>query len=300
MTKSIDVSDNMPGSYEIVFGGDEHCFVEGFAWSLAEATKGYIKSKKHCYWTSHGDQIDFMNPQDKRYKLPYLKNQDGDIRDKPTFQRAQDQWEGFITYFNEIGDKCLEVGLGNHECRPGIVNVVNVAEVIADAFGCDWGTPMTHMNFGQFRAFLWHPFKFNMNLKAGDPAQRYTNECMRIKRAMRFKPGSPESEVSVMSHVHKIRINPPQCGHQVLLSRGKNKKLKGFHPTPQKIHDPVTKQWYYHEDHRWFASTGALFGQYVDNDYTYPETMDYDPVDLGWIKAVVKNDKFMGLEEVIL
>ena len=295
MTKYIDVSDNLPESYKIVFGGDTHCFVSGFAWDHAEKMKQYIK-KKNVYWTCHGDLIDAMLPQDKRFRFP-LGSESEDSRGRPKFARASDQRDAFLEYFDPIADKCLEVGIGNHEDR--IINVCDIAGDVAKAWNIQVGMPMTVLKFGVFKAFLWHPFRLGMNLSAGDPQQRYTNECMRIRRAMRFKPGSIDCEVSIMSHIHKIRISPPQCRNQIMLGAEEG-KFSAFSPEMVKVKDPKTGREYYPEDYRWFASTGALYGYYVDGDYTYAETMNYDPNEIGWIEAEVKKGEFKYLRKVCI
>jgi hypothetical protein len=235
-----------------------------------------------------------MSPQDSRFKFS-LGEKGEDYRGRPLFNRASDQKKGFLDFFDSIGDKCLEVGIGNHEHR--IMNMMNVAEDIAEKWNTRWGTPITIMDFGVFKAFLWHPFKFTMNLNAGDPQQRYTNECMRIRRAMRYKPGASDCLVNVMSHIHKKRISPPMCRKQLYLGSDQG-GFQAFNPKESMMFDPGTGRSYYPEDYRYFASTGALYGEYVDGDYTYAETMNYDPTDLGWIEAVVRNGKFVTLQEV--
>ena len=292
MTKQLKV--DMPGSYKLVFGGDTHAFVEGFAWDHAKKYIQYIKKDKNTFWTCHGDVIDYMSPQDKRFKFRMGISQGTDTRTLPLADRASDQLDQFLSFFSPIGDKCVEVGLGNHEDR--IINIMNPAKIISEKWNCQWGTPMTVLTLPQFKAFLWHPFHFVINMQAGDPQQRYTNECMRIRRGMRYKPGSADCEVSIMNHIHKIRISPPICRSQLLLS-AEGGKFKSFHPEMTKVKDPKTGKQYYPEEYRWFASTGAMYGYYVDNDYTYAETRNYDPTDLGWIEAEVKNDKFVTLRE---
>ena len=298
--KHNDVSDKLPSNCRIVVGGDEHFRVPGFADGTAEAEKRYIRAHKHTYWLSLGDQIDFMNPQDKRFRLRLQRKKGVDPKDpwqsRPLFDRAQDQWEGFLDYFDSIGDKCLSVSIGNHEDR--IMNMVNVAALIAKKWNCDWATPMSILKLPGFSMWLWHPFRFSMNLSAGDPQQRLANECMRIRRAMRYKPGSPQCQISVMAHIHKIRISGPQISNilHVVDKKGTD-ELGTLYPTPQPSIDPKTGQEYWHEDHKWFCSTGALFGSAVEDDYTYQETHNYDPTELGWLVVHIKNDKLVDVTQ---
>lgn len=292
MTSYIDVSDNMPESYRIVFGGDTHCFAQGFAWSHAERTVQHIRNHGK-YWTCHGDLIDCMLPQDKRFR--FSNPASSTEHDLGKYERAYDQVQGFLDFFDPIADKCIEVGIGNHEDR--IMNVLPVAEMVSKAWNNAWGAPITIIDLGVFKAFLWHPFRFTMNLSAGDPQQRYTNECMRIRRAMRYKPGAQDCLVNVMSHIHKIRISKPMCTSQLYLGSDRG-EFESFKPDTNVMTDPRTGREYYHEDYRWFASTGAMYGYYVDGDYTYAETRHYDPTDLGWVEAEVLNGKFVGLREL--
>lgn len=293
---TLDIKDKLPGSYTHVFAGDVHGFVRGYPWKKLEDFIKTVKSNKNCFFSLGGDDIDCMSPQDNRYKIGQYEGY---------YERADVQANKLVELLSPISDRMLWKLYGNHEGRQ-FMNIMDFAKYICVMLGCDvYGTMNDHakgsqfaakVDFGAFKVMDWHGAGV-VNSKSGDEMQRYSNDCISIKRKLRDLP-IDDCDVAVMHHVHKTRISPP-TGPKRLRGVTIRHRLKGVYIPPTRIPTPEGG-YYMHEEDRWYCSSGALQPGYVDGFSTYAEVKGYKFTEMSWVKAIVKNDKFIGLEEIIL
>jgi UDP-2,3-diacylglucosamine pyrophosphatase LpxH len=283
---NIDLQDNMPGSYEFVFAGDDHHCVRGYSHKALAGFIHRVKAKKNTFVGIGGDNIDCMNPLDPRYEVDMYKT---------LHARASSQRDEFIQSYTPLKGRILYIMDGNHEER--IHNVFEVSKDIAKAFEVPYAGRLAKLHFPTWKALHWHP-ECTVYSAAKDATQRYINECLSIKTKLMNVGGASDCDGLVMGHIHKVRILPPSCLRELITP---SKGMKLIHKYPQPIRKQLDGDTYYYDPNdQWFASSGSLMTSYVEGYTSYAEKRGYHPTDLGFVAAVVKNDKFQGLKEMLL
>ena len=123
------------------------------------------------------------------------------------------------------------------------------------------------------------------------------NNGERVKRVLSKLGGVDDCEVAVMHHIHNIYIVPP-TSTETLRTINVKGRLKAVYPK-EPVRKYITKDsYYYDDDDRWYASSGAFMSSYVEGFSTYAERRGYRPSDMGYVKTIVRKGKVEKVEEV--
>jgi hypothetical protein len=286
--KHIDLTDKMPGNFDLYFGGDIHIGNSALEEILIKKLIKKVKRHKNGYYSSGGDQLECISVDDKRFSLDTHAGKAA---------RIDAQRDYFIELFSPIADKFLWILEGNHERK--YKNIFNVTNDIANALDCESANGvLAKILFPNFRVMDWHG---NGTIRSGalDARQREINEGFAIKKKLMRLPGN-DCELSVMHHIHRMRIVPPSNALNIISDPRVN-ELKAIYQEPAKIYVNGDKKLYrLSEDDRWFCSTGSVLRGYVEGECTYVEEVGYEATELGYIKMTVKNDKIYKIEKCIL
>jgi len=290
----------MPGSYEHYFLGDFHFFVIGHPTNKVKRLIRKICSKKNATVSIGGDVIDGMQLQDPRFKLGQYSGK---------FERAEAQVHEAVKVLEPLTGRVKWVLHGNHELR--VWNIMDVAKKIARQLQCTcYEEDLTYndkvhsvmqikADFGSCRVLNGH-WEWYVNSWANDDYICYENERRSLKKRLCKVGGVDDCEVAVAHHIHKIHAIPPSSP-QFMKTVSKHERLKAVYPTPtKKWIDQKRGLYYYDRDDRWYGSSGGFMPSYVEGFSTYAERKGYKPTEMGCVKMVVKNDKLVGLEGVIM
>jgi len=288
MKHILKFQEMMPSNFELILGGDQH--IGNSAVDLVELKKinRHIKKKKHCYFSSGGDQAEAISVTDKRFNLSVHAGREG------RFARLNAQRDFFVELYEEIGDKFLYILGGNHELC--FKNIFDITEDIAKMLDCIHvpGT-LAKVFFPGFRLLDWHGYG-SVTSYARDQATRENNEAFSVMKKLVRLPGA-DCDVSIMHHIHKMRIKAPN--RALNIPSDKNGKLVQCYTEPTRIWIDKKKGIYrLPEEDRWFASSGSLLRGYIENESTYVEERGYEPSELGFIKIVVKKDRPVLVEKL--
>lgn len=290
----LDEKDNVAGSHEHYYLGDFHSFVAGYPIRTLKEQLRMISTKKNATFSLGGDNTDSMNPLDPRWKIEQYD---------PGMQKSDQQIDALLELLDPIADRCLWVLAGNHEQR--VWNITDIAKRLAEGLGCNCydgykcSNISAKVDFGSYKVLDGH-WEWYISSAANDDQVAWENERRALKKKCRNVGGVHDCEAVVEHHIHKIHmVGPSSKNFMKLISY--NGKLKSLYPHVEKIWiDKKKGQYYYHQDDRWYGSSGGFMPGYVEGISTYVEKKGYKPTEMGCVKAVVKNNKFRGLEEVKL
>jgi len=283
--KLFNFSESLPGNFETIHWGDWHWENVDCYRPIINRCIKYVQSGKNIFLTLGGDQNETIGPKDPRYSVAKHGSK------KKVIQAGINE---LVELLLPIADRILWVMPGNHEWKK--MNDIDMVLEICEKLGIAdrASTYLTKADMGSFKIMDWHG-DGNCNSRAGDLATRMKNEEQWVKKQMRHM--AADCEVQLMHHIHKIRLLPPTS---MLNMVDNGKDLKGCYDFPTRIPLGVTSRskalYYIHEDHRWYASSGAALQTYSIGESGYGERRGYPPCEHGAVRTVVKNDKFLGVE----
>jgi len=141
----------------------------------------------------------------------------------------------------------------------------------------------------QFKGYFTHGKK-PIGSVAEDPITQLANMHRQLKRLLYKKAG--DALLMGRAHTHKLLVAAPQP--LLYMTTTKDGKLK------QRYTQPLSAD-YIGPELRFYASTGSfLKGQGEGDLVSYVEAADYDPVELGFIVAEVRDRKLQNVRKVVL
>ena len=283
------------------FLGDFHFLVRGYPFKTFNKMVKLIQADKNATWSIGGDTTDCMNQQDTRYNLgQYVGGS----------EKVDAQIDVAIKLLTPIKDKLLWVLAGNHEYR--VWNITDVAKRVARGLGCDCYEPglvpdssvssvmSMKVNMGAYTVLNGH-WEWYVNSMANDDYIAWENERRSLKKRMCKVGGVDDCEVVVCHHIHKVHCIPPSTPEFMKTVSDKSGKLKAVYAKPTKIWINENQGlYYYNRDDRWYGSSGGFMPSYIDGFSTYAERKGYKPTEMGCVMGVIRNGKFLGLEEIKL
>jgi hypothetical protein len=260
-----------------------------------------IEDDPDATWSLGGDTTDSMNSQDDRYKMGQYEGH---------AERTDAQIDIAVKFLEPIKDKLLWVLMGNHEYR--VWNTTDVAKRLARRLGCDCYEDLDNpdpnissvmqmkVNMGAYTVLDGH-WEWYVNSMANDDYIAWENERRSLKKRMCKVGGVDDCDAVVCHHIHKVHAIPPTTEKFMKTVTDKDGKLRAVYAKPTKIWINEKKGlFYYTRDDRWYGSSGGFMPSYVEGFSTYAERKGYKPTEMGCVKGIVRNGKFLGLEEVKL
>jgi len=277
------LTQTMPDDFDLVILGDDH---EG---ARAQYTKGldkvikWIGAKPNRFFVQMGDEIEarcidhpYYDPKTSKMATPLEQ-----------IQVVEDR-------YGPIADRCVAWLYGNHPAS--LSRFGNLTEMLCGNLGIPYGTTTAIVQFNDskgkqiFKGFFWHPFRLVVNSSAQDYEHQLNQMRLKIKRAMREK--ASDCLLMVCGHIHKLLLVPPA---EKLIMRSGADGLKQAY-----LKQGDGRADYIEPDRRWYGSSGSFLKTYLEGADTYSEKAGYNPVEIGYLVAHVKDREFVGMDRVVI
>ena len=160
-------------------------------------------------------------------------------------------------------------------------------------------TYTNHKGEVMFKHFATHG-NGTINCQAGDIEQVLANQRVSLKRKLKNKFG--DTLLNSMGHTHKLIVCPPLGGNRdksTLFLKGTDKGISQRYTRVEKTDN------YIHPDFKWYVNTGSFYQLYVDMPdgeevSGYAEVANYDPIELGFAVAMVRDGKLTGIQKEVV
>jgi hypothetical protein len=279
----------VPKNWRLYVLGDLHAGTSLFHESAFKKVIASIRRDKDARVVLMGDLIEAIAVDDKRFQY--------NTHD-PSLPTPQMQWEYIGDLLRPIADRIAAVLAGNHEYK--LKKYADITQMICSRAGIPEknGTFSCKVHFinqdtgePQFKGFFIHGRRA-ISTSADDPIRQDANLQLTLKRILKNKAG--DCYLMARGHSHKLIVSPP------------NKSLY-LTDDGEDIHQNYTKSSnvagdeYIHPDHRFYVCSGSYYRLYgKDGISGYAEQAEYDPVELGYVKLFVRNNKIVKAEKVII
>lgn len=279
------ITRKLPKDHNLFLFGDDH---EGSllrhddGWNqLCDMMHSEYDGCSHNYGIHHGDPIEAIMVDDKRYDLVTVK--------EPIPMR---QVEAAKENLKSIKGKVLAMCEGNHPLK--LWRFGDLTRAICEPLGIEYGTWMFKMvvqdlkGNTMYKSLHTHGRK-SITSTADDPQRRLTNAELILKRHLKFKAG--DVSLSCKGHVHKLIVCEPQP--ELYITDDGRKTRQAYTELDQTAP-------YIHPDMQWYVATGSFLKTYGDGISGYAEIAEYDPVELGFAVARVRDRRIVGVDKVYL
>lgn len=277
---------NLPDNHNIFLFGDLHigtvlCHRLGIK-KMIDMMRSSYHSCSNNYGICMGDMIEAIMIDDKRYDL-------STTADPFPLQQVEDA----VRTLTPIASKLLAVLKGNHEHK--LWKFGDLAASVAGQLGTPYGTYTAKLTICNrkgkylYKIFITHGRK-SITSTADDPKRRFTNMELILKRHLKFK--AADCVIMAKAHTHKLLVCEPE---QELYLVDDTKEIK------QKYISSSQNAPYIHPDHRYYVNTGSFLKLYgPDGVSGYAEIAEYDPLEMGFVIAIVRDGVLQGIEKVVL
>ena len=157
-----------------------------------------------------------------------------------------------------------------------------------------YGTWSAHITYSDpdgnemFRHFATHG-RNGISSTLTDPARRRSALENRLRTVLRNKFG--DCALMTRGHTHKIISAEPV--RDLYLYQDNSFGIEQGYKKSEGLYIPPSL--------RWYASTGSFFRLYGhDGTTSYAEEADYDPIEIGFCIARVRDGRLVGIDEVII
>jgi len=282
------LSKIFPPNYNIFLIGDTH---EGTILQAKDALQQTINMVlepydgiKNNYVIHHGDEIEAFTVDHKFYNI-----------ETSTEPIPLQQARAVIEDFKPIRKNILAWLLGNHSWYLNKFGNIT-RDVICKELGCAYATYSCKYSFlNKQRKIMWKLFathgRKGINSTADDPSRREANMKLMLKRHLQHK--AADVLISSKGHSHKLLVLEP-TKDLYLYDDGVRLKKDYTKPVTHSEHS-------YIPDHlRWYVSTGSFLKTYELGVSSYAEMAEYDPVEIGFAVAKIRDHSVVGVDKIIL
>lgn len=272
----------MPDDFNLYLFGDTH---EGTVAHYRDGFKAMAQTiidDPMGYGVDHGDMIEAITIDDKRYDPDTCSD------------RVLSQISTAIEARREMAEagKLLAILNGNHELKLWRFGEISehVAKVLQVPYLGYTGVLSYFDKSGglMFKHYATHGRK-GIGSAADDPVRRDANMKISLKRILGGKAG--DCALMSMGHTHRLMVVQPH--HALYLTSDGDRVKQNYYRTEQAAH-------FIHPDHRWYVNTGSFYRTQVVGADTYSEIAQYDPLELGYAKVSVRDGLIRDVERVLL
>lgn len=240
---------------------------------------------QHNYVVDHGDIIEAITIDDPRY--------DGMTISEHSMLK---QMESAYKHRLPIKSNIITILDGNHPRKLWRFGDITqeVCRQLDVPFGT-WSARITYSDFyGNvlFKHFCTHGVGQALNSIADDPVRREANLKLALKKKLKFKAG--DTALMSMGHTHKLLV----CGPTKELFLNDSKGVIADDYTDASM---FMSTGFIPPDLRWYVNTGSYYRLYGDDATSgYAEMAGYDPIELGFAVAKIRNGRIMEIEKVLI
>lgn len=275
------LSHRLPRDHDLVLFGDDH---EGNLLRYdkgVEELKNFILSEPNRYAIHMGDEMDAFYLDDPRYSVETVKS-------APIIQQ-----QNVLETFKPIVSRLLGIMMGNHTYKllPKIGNVTqDTCKRLGVPYGGYWCKFEIHDKRGKplYKVFAEHGAK-SISSAADDPIRRRANMELTLKRHLFQKAG--DCILLAKGHCHKLLVADPRPALYMTTDGG---QIRQNYTHPESGGD------YIPPENRWYAATGSFLRTSKEGVTSYAERADYDPVELGFVVAEVRDGKMVRVYEKVI
>lgn len=278
-------TQHVPSSFNLFLFGDLHFgtilhYDKGVD-TLFDMMHSEYEGCKANYGLNHGDTIEAIAPDDPRFDPHTTK--DAFVLSQVDFAENR---------LRQIRPLLIGNLKGNHEHK--VWRFGDVAQKISNGLTVPYLTYTTKITYQDrygelFKHFASHGFG-SINYRAGDVKRQKTNEQVKLKDLLKKKAG--DCCLMSMGHTHKLIINDPQ---PELYLTDDAKELYQNYTEFQQNGD------YIHPDNRYYVNTGSFYRLYSDEPISgYAEMAGYDPIELGFVVATIRDRELTGIKKIIV
>lgn len=236
-----------------------------------------------------GDYIEAIDTSDKRFDVDTVDR--GKIR-------PEEQIDHLISKLKTSSKKIALLKMGNHEGK--LTKYKDYSKSAANKLNVPYGTYTAITTFSRrptngtkkeeylFKTFSTHGYG-SINSIADDPERLEANLNLSLKRKLKNKAG--DCAIMSMGHTHKLLVAKPKTKLYLTSEDGE-------------LHQHYTKSdqaaRYIHPDHRWYVNTGSFLRLYLKGVSGYAERAMYDPMEMGFAVAKIRNCEIQDVDKVFI
>ena len=280
------LSATVPNNCDIVIHGDNH---EGNVASHRAALRRlitWIGAKPNRYWIHMGDALEATTVDHKFYSHVSTEN--------PIPMQQRDK---IIEMYTPIKKRGLVMLKGNHEDRHRSVGDLTLD--ICRALGVGYGGMTCKLQLVTSRgnqilkAYLAHP-SMTLRSNAKDKVQRNANMLASLKNKLERK--ASDCLIHVVGHIHQLLLlNPNDPMMQELIMFDDGKGLKQSY-----LRAGRGDETYIEPNRRYYGSSGSFLRTQILGEDTYSEKYNYDPVEIGYLLARIRNGKLKDMANRVM
>jgi len=281
----------MPNDFNLFCMGDDHCgsrmrYADGFKIfkDLLTSESFDLPAKKNFFMHS-GDIAEMVFFDDKRYFPSSIPD---------TGQNVLDQIEFVVSEYSDIKEKMLFLLDGNHTYREGFRSFGAITTEIARRLGVNYGTWSSRSTYRDkkggvmFRQFATHS-RANIRSRVRPWRRAKTNKEIAVKQYLEYK--SADCLLNTLGHCHQLLCYRPE---NRLYLHGEDHRVQSRHATPADWHGDLR---FIPEGFRYYVSTGSFYKLYgPQGTVSYAEIAGFDPIELGFAVAKVRDQKLVGVD----
>lgn len=177
---------------------------------------------------------------------------------------------------------------GNHE-RYLLKKVGKITEDICNELKVPYGTFSAKLEFSDgYKFFIMHGAR-GITSMSPDPVRKKAYMLFTLQRHLQNKAG--DCIVMAKGHAHKLLVSTPLPILYTVTEKG---KLKAYYTKPG------SREIYISPEHRYYACTASFLKSQLIGVDTYSERFELDPVELGYVKIIVRDKKVQDVLPMIV
>jgi hypothetical protein len=237
------------------------------------------------------NRLIFMGDLCEAIMVDDSKRFDPDTQDLTILTPGQ-QYQRFIDIFRPCAKQILYINTGNHDYRHN--KVIDLVDWVCHELKVPYGTYTSKLTVldskgrNRFKLFTGHGWG-SINSIAGTPRQRAS--AMEVSLTRKLMNKAKDCILMAMGHTHKLIVARP-ISELYLTDDGKAIKQHYTATAPDANEIPV--------DLRWYVNAGSFMKNQILGASGYAERAGYDPVELGYARAIIEDYQIVDVQKVLV
>jgi hypothetical protein len=278
------LSKQIPRNCTIHLAGDMHIGSLLTHWDGIHALKDAVLNDPQSRLIVMGDAIEAILVDDNKRFDPTTSDL--------TILTPGEQYDRFVETFQPVAKQILFMLTGNHEIKH--LRIDDFARKGCEKLKVPYGTysakftALDSKKQPRFKIYTTHGFG-SIGSIAGTPRQRAA--AMEVALTRKLMNKAADCILMAKGHTHKIIVARP-ISELYLTDNGEAIK-QHYTVTQQNAQEiPVNL--------RWYVNTGSFMKNQILGASGYAERFGYDPVVLGWIKAIIEDHQLVDVQKVLV